>query len=120
MGMIIHTSVPSGTDGLSAGMMLPGVNWLYGWDFTERWSLAGSTQAYKTTDLIPLPTSRGGTRADDRSTHSFIVVAQSFSMEYELTKKLTPYFEWFALFPSARWTPPKLRSTTSTPASLIR
>jgi Putative MetA-pathway of phenol degradation len=100
MGMIIHTSVPSGSDGLSSGMLLPGVNWLYGWDFTKRWSLSGSTQAYKATDLVPLPTSRGGTRSDDSSTHSFIVVAQSFSMEYEVTDKLTPYLEWFALFPS--------------------
>ncbi len=100
MGMIIHSSVPSGSDGLSSGLMLPGVNWLYGWDFTKRWSLSGSTQAYKATALVPLPTSRGGTRSDDPTTHAFVVVAQSFSMEYEITDKLTPYLEWFALFPA--------------------
>ncbi len=105
MGMIVHTSIPSGSDGLSSGMLLPGVNWLYGWDFTKRWSLSGSTQIYKATDLVPLPTSRGGTRSDDSSKHPFVVVAQSFSMEYEVTDKLTPYFEWFLLSPSGAMNP---------------
>ncbi|HTU26205.1 MAG TPA: transporter [Pirellulales bacterium] len=100
MGMILHTSVPSGSSGFNAGMLLPGINWLYGWDITERWSLAGSTQAYKTTDLVPLPTSRGGTVALDHVQHAFLVVAQSFSLECEVTDKLTPYFEWFLLSPS--------------------
>ncbi|HEY1784422.1 MAG TPA: transporter, partial [Pirellulales bacterium] len=101
MGMILHTSAPTGSPGFSTpGMLLPGVNWLYGWDITKRWSLAGSSQLYKTTDLVPLPTSRGGISALDHVQHTFIVVAQSFSLEYEVTDKLTPYFEWFALFPS--------------------
>jgi hypothetical protein len=100
MGIIVHTSAPSGSDGLSSGKWLPGVNWLYGWDFTKRWQLAGSTQVYEATDLVPLPTSRGGTRQDDSSKHAFTVVAQSFSMEYDVTDKLTPYFEWFVLFPA--------------------
>ncbi len=101
MGIILHTSVPSGSPGFSTpGMLLPGVNWLYGWDITKRLSLAGSSQIYKTTDLVPLPTSRGGITGLDDVQHAFVVVAQSFSLEYEVTEKLTPYFEWFALFPS--------------------
>ncbi len=108
MGMIVHTSVPSGSPGFSTpGMLLPGVNWLYGWDITKRVSLSGSTQAYKTTDLVPLPTSRGGISALDHVQHAFVVVAQSFSLEYEVTDKLTPYFEWFALFPSGAMDPTK-------------
>jgi len=105
MGVIVHTSVPSGADGLSSDKLLPGINWLYGWDFTQRWSLAGSTQAYEATDLVPLPTSRGGTRSDDSTKHAFTVVAQSFSMEYELTDKLTPYAEWFLLSPAGAMEP---------------
>ena len=64
MGIILHSSAPTGSPGFSTpGILLPGVNWLYGWDITERWSLAGSSQIYKTTDLVPLPTSRGGISA---------------------------------------------------------
>jgi hypothetical protein len=107
MGMIVHTSIPTGSAGFMTPMMLPGLNWLYGWDITKRLSLAGSTQAYKTSDLVPLPTSRGGIAALDHVQHSFLVVAQSFSMEYELTDKLSPYFEWFALFPSGAMDPTK-------------
>ncbi|HEX4142167.1 MAG TPA: transporter [Pirellulales bacterium] len=108
MGMIIHTSVPSGSAGFMSPMLLPGVNWLYGWDITKRWSLSGSTQAYKTTDLVPLPTSRGGISALDHVQHAFLVVAQSFSLEYEVTDKLTPYFEWFLLSPSGAMDPTKI------------
>ena len=67
MGMIIHTSVPTGSPGFTPGMLLPGLNWLYGWDITKRVSLSGSSQAYKTTDLVPLPTSRGGIAARSRA-----------------------------------------------------
>ncbi|HEY1785885.1 MAG TPA: transporter [Pirellulales bacterium] len=107
MGMIIHTSVPSGSAGFMSPMLLPGLNWLYGWDITKRLSLSGSTQGYKTTDLVPLPTSRGGISALDHVQHTFLVIAQSFSLEYEVTDKLTPYFEWFALFPSGAMDPTK-------------
>jgi len=108
MGMIVHTSVPSGSAGFMSPMLLPGVNWLYGWDITSRLSLSGSTQAYKTTDLVPLPTSRGGISALDHVQHAFLVVAQSFSLEYEVTDKLTPYFEWFVLSPSGAMDPTKI------------
>jgi hypothetical protein len=107
MGMIVHTSIPTGSAGFMSPMLLPGLNWLYGWDITKRISLSGSTQAYKTTDLVPLPTSRGGISALDHVQHAFIVVAQSYSLEYEVTDKLTPYFEWFALFPSGAMDPTK-------------
>jgi Putative MetA-pathway of phenol degradation len=107
MGMIVHTSIPTGSAGFMSPMLLPGLNWLYGWDITKRLSLSGSTQAYKTTDLVPLPTSRGGISALDHVQHAFVVVAQSYSLEYEVTDKLTPYFEWFALFPSGAMDPTK-------------
>ena len=115
--MIIHTSVPSGADGLSSNKLLPGVNWLYGWDFTQRWSLSGSTQIYKATDLVPLPTSRGGTRQDDTSKHAFTVVAQSFSMEYEADRQVDSLFRMvLALSPGRDGAGESARSTTRTPA----
>ena len=65
MGMIIHTSVPSGStaferDATAGGELAVRLG------FTRRWSLSGSTQIYKATDLVPLPTSRGGTRGTIR------------------------------------------------------
>lgn len=67
-----------------AGEILPGVNWLYGWDVGEIGYIAGSTQVNRTLD------ESGGYYEE---------FAQSITTGYKWTKKLTQYTEWFAFFP---------------------
>lgn len=66
------------------GEVMPGVNWLYGWDVTDTWSAAGSTQV---------------NRAMDGTGEFYAEYAQSFTVGHGWTEKLSQYTEWFAFFP---------------------
>ncbi len=91
MALILQMTVPSGEKDSSANRVLPGVNFLYGWDVIEDClSFAGSTQA---------------NRSVDDSRHSYVEAAQSLTVGYSLTKKLGAYTEWFALFPTGAVAP---------------
>jgi hypothetical protein len=72
------------TRAFGAGEVLPGVNWLYGWDVGEIGYIAGSTQV---------------NRALDESGLYYEEFAQSITVGYSWTEKLTQYTEWFAFFP---------------------
>jgi len=85
MALIPQMTVPTGTSGFSNGEVLPGVNWLYGWDLTDRWSTAGSTQFNRTID--------GG------SGQAYTRWAQSWTTGYSLSDRAGAYAEWYALFP---------------------
>lgn len=85
MALVPQMTVPTGTSGFSNGEALPGVNWLYGWDLTDRWSTAGSTQFNRTVD-------GGSGQANTRW-------AQSWTTGYALSDRAGAYAEWFALFP---------------------
>src|SRR5262245_41243866 len=84
--LILQTTVPTGADELSADELLPGINFLFGWDVIEDClSAGGSLQA---------------NRALDDLEHFYVEVAQSFTLGYRLSKKLGAYTEWFAFFPA--------------------
>ena len=78
-------TVPTGSENLTAGMVLPGMNWLYGWDIFDWLSTAGSTQLNKAVD------------DDDEIYYEF---AQSWTFGYTLTEHWGAYTEWFVLVPS--------------------
>jgi hypothetical protein len=85
MALVPQMTVPTGGGDFTADEVLPGVNWLYGWDVTEVISFAGSTQA---------------NRAIDEGTgRSYTEFAQSFTVGYSLADRLGMYTEWFAFFP---------------------
>jgi hypothetical protein len=44
MALVPQMRVPSGSNDITAGETLPGLNWLYGWDVTEFIATGGSTQ----------------------------------------------------------------------------
>ncbi len=67
-----------------SGEVLPGVNWLYGWDIGEIGYIAGSTQV---------------NRAMDESMTFYEEYAQSVTVGYKWSERLTQYTEWFAFFP---------------------
>src|SRR5688572_20575959 len=50
MALMPQWTVPSGADAFTAGEVLPGINWLYGWDINDFLSTAGSTQINKAID----------------------------------------------------------------------
>jgi len=85
MSLMPQMTVPLGSD-FSVNRVLPGVNWLYGWDINETFSTAGSTQLNLSVD--------GGINAE------YVEFAQSWTIGYTLTEKLGAYTEWFVLVPA--------------------
>jgi hypothetical protein len=105
--LILQMTVPTGAAAFTSNEVQPGISFLYGWDIIPDFlSLGGSTLANRTLGALDsefpvatpteLPTPGQGQ-------HSFLELAQSLTVNYELTRKLGAYTEWFALFPhSAR------------------
>ena len=85
MALVPQMTVPTGGGNRTADEVLPGVNWLYGWDITEIISFGGSTQANRA--------------IDDGTGRSYTEFAQSLTVGYSLTDRLGMYTEWFAFFP---------------------
>jgi hypothetical protein len=85
MALMPQASIPLGSN-VSAGEVLPGMNWLYGWDVTDWFSAAGSTQI--------------NMAVDDDSLDKFLEFAQSWTFGYSLAESLGAYTEWFAIVPS--------------------
>jgi hypothetical protein len=83
---ISHDVLPLPTDlgGFGAGEVLPGVNWLYGWDVTDFLTLAGSSQV---------------NRAHEDIGNFYTEFAQSVTVGYSLAENVGAYTEWFAFFP---------------------
>ncbi len=84
MAIVPQTTVPVG--GIhSANRVLPGINWLYGWDINDFLSTAGSTQL--------------NLAIDDNPDNEFVELAQSWTIGYSLSERVGAYTEWFAFFP---------------------
>lgn len=86
MALIPQMTVPSGGSDTTSGEVLPGLNWLYGWDLCECLSTAGSTQFNRALD----PATNG----------SYTEWAQSWTIGYGLTDKLGGYTEYFGFYPA--------------------
>lgn len=85
MAIVPQFTIPSGDTDFSAHDVLPGVNWLYGWDITERLSTGGSTQVNKSVD-------------DDGT--NYYEFAQSWTVGFGWTNRLGSYIELFSHHPS--------------------
>lgn len=86
VALVLQAKIPTGAKALTADRVLPGFNLLYGWDVIPDFlSFGGSTQL---------------NRAVDDEQHSYMEMAQSFTIGYTITEKLGAYTEWFAFFPS--------------------
>lgn len=85
MAIIPQMTVPTGDDAFSADEVLPGLNWIYGWDLNDCISTAGSTQFNRT--------------IDDGTGQAYTEWAQSWTIGFSLTERVGAYTEWFALFP---------------------
>jgi hypothetical protein len=89
MGLNPSLSVPSGSPGLTQGEVMPGLAWLYNWKLNEKITLEGLTSIV---------------RARDDDGNVLTEFAQAFNLQYQLTKKLQAYVEWFVISPTGRTT----------------
>jgi Putative MetA-pathway of phenol degradation len=85
MAIMPQMTVPTGSGDFSAGEVLPGLNWLYGWDINDFLSTGGSTQFNRSIDAVD------GT--------AYTEWAQSWTVGYSLTERLGGYTEWFGFLP---------------------
>jgi hypothetical protein len=85
MALIPQMRVPTGAAAFTNNEVLPGANWIYGWEINDCLSTAGSTQFNRWID--------GGTG------EAFTEWAQSWTVAYSLCDKVGAYTEWFALIP---------------------
>lgn len=86
MALMPQMFVPSGHSAFTSNEVLPGVNWLYGWDVNDFLSWGGSTQF--------------NYRIDGGTGHKYTEWAQSITFNYSLAEKVGAYTEWFMLTPS--------------------
>jgi hypothetical protein len=86
MALVPQMTVPTGHRDFTAEKVLPGFNWLYGWDISDFLSFAGSTAA--------------NMAIDDVTGDKFLEFAQAFTIGYTLTEKVGAYTEWFMITPS--------------------
>ena len=87
LAMLAQTTLPTGSYAFSSGSAVPGVNLLYSWDLSDRFSLAASTQV-----------NRGAEEADD----VLLEWAQSLSAGCGLGARHGLFAEWFAIFQGDR------------------
>lgn len=83
--IILQMSVPTGADAFTANEVLPGVNYLYGWELDEDWTLGGSTGVNAATD--------------DETTDTYSEFSQSFTLGHSWTERVKSYCEWYVLSP---------------------
>jgi hypothetical protein len=87
MALTPQMTVPTGSSAITDDEVLPGVNWLYGWDVTDWLSTAGSTQVNRAIDEV--------------SRDVYCEFAQSWTFGLSFTERLGAYTEWYALIPSS-------------------
>jgi hypothetical protein len=90
--LILQMSVPTGSSAFTADEVLPGFNFLYGWDINDYWSTGGSTQLNRA--------------VDDGTADSYVEFAQSWTVGRGWTDRVSSYTEWYVLAPCSADTNP--------------
>ena len=85
MAIIFQTTAPVGSRAFTSGKVLPGISYQYGWNLSERYTLAGSFV---------------GNAAVDDDDHSYVQLANSLSLGVNWTKKFGSYFEYIGFYPA--------------------
>lgn len=82
--VIPQMTVPTGTSDFTDGEILPGMNFVYGWQITDSLSVFANTQFHY---------------AIDDNGNSYYSWAQSVSGSLALTDQISAYMEWYTIFP---------------------
>ncbi len=86
MALIPQMTVPTAsTSNFGSGTVLPGINWIYGWELNDRISTAGSSQINRA--------------LDEMTGNPYLEFAQSWTVAFALTECIGGYTEWFAFVP---------------------
>ena len=85
MALIPQMTVPTGDSDFTADEVLPGLNWVYGWEINDFLSTAGSTHFNRA--------------LDEQQGNAYTEWAQSWTVATSLTERIGGYAEWFGLFP---------------------
>ncbi len=85
MALTPQMTVPSGSSVFNGGDVHYGLNWLYGWDITDDWNIAGSTQF---------------NRGLDNLGQHYVEFAQAMTVNHSFNETVGGYAEWFALIPT--------------------
>ena len=85
MALVPQMTVPAGADVALSNEILPGLNWIYGWEINDLFTAGGSTQFNRAIDEVT-----------DRD---YTEWTQSFATGCALTDRVGAYAEWFAFFP---------------------
>ncbi|MCM2374492.1 transporter [Aporhodopirellula aestuarii] len=86
MAIIPQMTVPTGGNERTAGEVLAGLNWLYGWDINDFLATGGSTQFNRS--------------LDETTNNGYTEWAQSWTIAYSLADRLGAYTEYFGFYPS--------------------
>ncbi len=93
----LRMSVPSGGPDFTVGRTKPGVDFIYGWELFERFTLTGSTggngNALGEVGFIDPEVNRRD---------NYIAWTQSLALGAKLTRRSIGYFEWFGIFTYGR------------------
>jgi hypothetical protein len=86
MALIPQMTVPTASAAFANDQVLPGVNWLYGWELNNFVSMGGSSQFNRA--------------LDPGTSDNYLEFAQSWTFAYSLTDCIGAFTEWYAFFPS--------------------
>ena len=90
--LILQASLPTGGSAFTSDEVLPGFNYLYSWELSEKWSLGGSTGLNQA--------------VDDETEDMHSVFSQSFTLGHSWTDRVNSFTEWYVLAPSGADTDP--------------
>jgi outer membrane putative beta-barrel porin/alpha-amylase len=82
--LILQMTVPTGASKFTADKVLPGLNYVYSWQLTEVWDMAGSTAA---------------NRAVESVSSDYLEIAQAWAFGYAVADDARAYVEWYGLLP---------------------
>jgi hypothetical protein len=85
--IIFQMSVPTGSAEFTADEVLPGFNYLYGWDINEDWSTGGSSAINRA--------------VDDGTGDAYHELSQSWTVGRSWTDRVSSYAEWFVIAPTS-------------------
>jgi hypothetical protein len=83
--LILQMTVPTGSSAFTADEVLPGFNFLYGWDINDNWSTGASTQLNRA--------------VDDETGDFYVEFAQSWTVNRSFGEDLVGFAEWYVLAP---------------------
>jgi hypothetical protein len=90
--IILESSIPTGDQEFTAGEMLPGFSYLYGWTINDQWETGALTGLHR--------------EADEETGDFYMQFAQSWTLVRSWTEDISSYGEWYCFVPTGADTDP--------------